>query len=167
LIESGASRTLQNDKGFTPLRNLEIARQDLADFANTFSFDFVKPTDVNMFVESVFPLMTSNARDELVDRWLSLRMMHMLTITAELAFDDIRYDGGSVRFEKIRPTSLEQCCGVCGIEHFDYIPTEVFQRNPEGLFQSFRDGWAIAWEAIANFLRNKQAPTKYQVEREI
>ena len=36
LIESGASRTLQNDKGNTPLRNLEIARQDFADFANTF-----------------------------------------------------------------------------------------------------------------------------------
>jgi len=167
LIASGASRTLRNDKGYTPLRNLEIARQNLADFANTFSFNFVKPIDVNMFVESAFPLMTSNARDELVDGWLSPRMMYMLTITAELASDGIRDDFNSVRFQKNRPTSLEVCCGVCGIRHFDYIPTEVFQRNPEGLFQSFCDGWAIAWEAITNLLQNKQAPTKSQVEREI
>jgi len=145
LIESGASRTLQNDKGYTPLRNLEMTRQNLQDFANTFSFNFVKPTDVNLFMESVFPLMTSNARDELVDGWLSPRMMHMLTITAELASDGIRDDVGSVRFEKFRSTSLEECCGFCGIEHFDYIPTEVFQINPEGLFQSFLDGWAIAY----------------------
>ena len=163
LIEFEADPTLRNDKGQTPLDCLEVTRQSTSDLKKTFSIAFINPVEVNAFVESALSLMADKVRSQLIDGWLSPRMTHMLLITAEIACGTIK-DCDCGQFTKFQPLPLLDCCWIT---FFQYIPTEVFHRNPQGLYKSFCDGWAIVWGAIESLLRKRQAPTISQVIKEI
>jgi len=109
--------------------------------------------------------MSQQQRSVLLEGWLSPRMKRMLTITAEINGDIFLDDVGL--FQSYEPTSLERCCDPFGINRIDYIPLEVLRRDPRGLFQSFHDGYAMCFEAIAAVLRRNQAPTVQRVRNEI
>ena len=95
-----------------------------------------------MFLETINPRMENDAKALLVDGWLSPRMMKMLTITAGIIYDLIG-DNRNVVFEPGRPTPLSEGSGVSDISIFEYIPSQVFHNNPEGIYKSFRDGWHL------------------------
>ena len=109
--------------------------------------------------------MSQQQRSALLEGWLSPRMKHMLCITAELNGDIFQDDGHL--FQRNEPTSLERCCAMFGVNRIDYIPLEVLQRDPRGLFRSFHDGYAMCFLAIAAVLRRNQAPTVQRVRNEI
>lgn len=116
--------------------------------------------------ETVLALIPSGSSDELIDEWLSPRMMKMFEITAELSVNIVKEDS-DVFFVKDKATPLSQCAGVFGVHLIHYIPTEILHQNCQGLYKSFCDGWGIVWSAIVKVIHNRQAPTITRIEQEI
>ena len=81
----------------------------------------------------------------------------------ELEMDGIREHDG-VSFTSGQPTSLSEC--LIGIRRIEYIPTQITKQNPEAFYKLF-NGWGIAWTAIWNVIRKRQAPTLTQVRQEV
>lgn len=124
-----------------------------------------RPIDVIPRLNATRALISPNVCSLLVDGWLSPRMMYMLECTAESVSTCL---GDIDIFTKFRPTPLAKCCCLwSGIHRIDYIPTEVLQRNSQGLYKSFADGWEIAWRAILQLIMRKEAPTTSRVQNEI
>jgi hypothetical protein len=48
----------------------------------------------------------------------------------------------------------------------EYIPPEVFQRNPQGLYEGFNTGWSMIFRAIADIFQRKQAPTVTRIRND-
>ena len=158
LVEAGASTGAKDKKENTPHAILlQKQRQKKA----------LIPIDVESFLNSVCFLMDNVQREHLVDGWLSPRMMKIFEITADLTMSSVK--DSNTEFEKFEPTSLETCYSMFfGIPRMDYVPYKIIsQRNPNGLYKSFQDGWGIVWEAIASLLHKKRAPTITRVEQEI
>lgn len=103
----------------------------------------------------------------LVDGWMSPRMKEMLFITAEIEMELISTDC-DVSFAPRIPTPLSECASVWGISRIDYIPATVFMtHNPNGLYQSFKDGWGYCFLAARALLKRGQTPTVQRVEQYI
>lgn len=84
-------------------------------------------------------------------------MIETLHTTAEEYYE-------SGLFQKNTPTCLadwEMLCIDC-----EYIPPEVFQRNPQGLYEGFNTGWSMICRAIADILQRKQAPTVTRIRND-
>ncbi len=166
LIEAGASMTAQNDRRSTPLECIGTMRQDHRDFRLTFGIRNEHPDRSKKFLDSTRLLMSDELRGQLVDDWLPPRMLEMLLITAEQAVDNMQNDIDL--FIKYRPKPIQECCvGFWSYSYFEYIPTDVFRRQPKGIYKSFVEGWQIVWEAISKLLNKKKVPTISSVEQEI
>lgn len=176
LISKGADKSLKNKKGQTALDCLEHSSyyddddDDDSNFRSAFRLSRMsRPLDVMPFVNSASLLMSPQMSSRLIDGWFSPRMIQLLdcTVTHEL-YDSSLHDQDSL-FQKFKPTSLKECCCcLCGIPRIEYIPPEVLERNSEGFYKSFADGWEIAWKAIQSVLsRKSEIPTISRVEYEI
>jgi len=166
LIQSGARRSAKDLKGHTPMTKLLKQRENKS---STFSTPRTSPTDVESFLDSAYHLMSKVQSRQLVDGWLSPRMLRMLEMTAAMIWDSINGPFTDSRLKNYAPTSLPICFDMCdGIEYIQYIPfVEISKKNPDGLYKSFEDGWGIVWEAIASLLHTQRAPTLTRVEQEI
>jgi len=107
--------------------------------------------------------MTEAQRSVLSEGWLSPRMRKMLIITAEIDGDTF-HDAGHL-FRPRVPTPLEECCD--GFNRIAYIPLHVLTRDRRGIFQSFHDGYAMCFPAIAAILRRNKAPTVQRIREEL
>jgi len=166
LLQFGASKTLQNDKGSTPIQSLVDIRQAREDFRETYHLRMTRPIDTFLFLESAQLLMEDEMKKSLIDGWLAPRMLNLLQVTAKLALIDIRND--SLTFSEDALTPLTQCCGVFSkVKHFDYIPPDIFRRNSLGFHKSFINGWKLAWEAILFALDRQIVPSKSNVNKVI
>jgi hypothetical protein len=165
LIGMGANRQLRNLDDETPLDCLEKTEASHQDFWSTFSQEgTIHESVVVPTFRSLKALATPAEHSLLIDGWLSPRMKLMLEITAQFGIE-MTLEGCEVNFESNQPSSLEECCGACGISLIEYIPASILEnKNPRGLYASFNDGWGYCFLAIHSLLRRGEAPTVKRVE---
>jgi len=166
LISVGANKSLTNENGHTPLDCLESSRQSYADYFATFDLKNSRPMDVIPHLNSGLALMPSDLCSVLIDGWLSPRMLYAFECTVGCVMSGM--EDHHMVFKKNKATSLKDCCDYPGMSRIEYIPTAVLQRNSEGLYKSFADGWEIVWTAIMVILsKKKNAPTLSRIRNEI
>lgn len=174
LIQHGAQRFVQNISGMTPLMVLERSRRDAEDTEEMYSLTAPKmPATIINYHCSAKLLMNDSLRRSLIDGWMSSRMHYMLKLTAESIVDLKECE--PVTFEEAKPMPYSKCFkeiyGFVQFEHgfprFEYIPTEIFLRNREGIPESFLSAWYMIWEAIMNLLRKRMSPSKTNIQNEL
>ena len=165
LMGMGANRQLRNLDNETPLECVEKTEASHQDFWSTFSQEgTIHESVVLPTFRSIKALTTPAEHSLLIDGWLSPRMKFMLEITAEFGIE-MTLEGCEVNFKSNQPTSLEECCGACGINLIEYIPASVLKsNNPRGLYASFNNGWGYCFLAVHSLLRRGEAPTVNRVE---
>ncbi|GFH57715.1 hypothetical protein CTEN210_14191 [Chaetoceros tenuissimus] len=168
LVHHGADKNVKNADGHTPLQCLETCIRNIQDFRATFGLIyFDKPSQMEKQHQCLLLLMKDSEKRQLIDGWMSPRMLLALKISAELGYDMIG-DLDGVSFQKFKPTPLSECCGLFGIHRIEHIPpTTLCAHNPDGLYKSFVDGWQIVWGAIMTLLQRNLVPTKTRVENEV
>lgn len=170
LVHNGADKNTENEDDHTPLQCLETSIRDIQDFSATFGLgNFNKPSQMEKQRQCLLLLMKDSEKRQLIDGWMSPRMLLALKISAELGYDMIG-DLDGVSFQKFKPTPLSDCCALFsfGIHRMEHIPpTALRAYNPDGLYKSFVDGWQIVWGAIMTLLQRNLVPTKTRVENEI
>lgn len=129
--------------------------------------NFNKPSQMEKQRQCLLLLMKDSEKRQLIDGWMSPRMLLALKISAELGYYMIG-DLDGVSFQQFKPTPLSDCCALFGIHRMEHIPpTTLRAYNPDGLYKSFVDGWQIVWGAIMTLLQRNLVPTKARVENEI
>ena len=169
LVHNGADKNTKNEDDRTPLQCVETSIRDIQDFSATFGLaNFNKQSQMEKQLQCLLLLMKDSEKRQLIDGWMSPRMLLALKISAELGYDTIGYDSYGVSFQKYKPTPLSECCGFGGIHRIEHIPPNTLRaHNPDGLYKSFVDGWQIVWGAIMTLLQRNLVPTKARVENEI
>ena len=168
LVHNGADKNTKNEDDHTPLQCLETSIRNIQDFSATFGLgNFIQQSQMEKQLQCLLLLMKDSEKRQLIDGWMSPRMLLALKISAELGYDKIgELDG--VSFQQFKPTPLSECCGFGGIHRIEHIPPNTLcAHNPDGLYKSFVDGWQIVWGAIMTLLQRNLVPTKARVENEI
>ena len=142
LLAYRASRAQTNLIGETPLRCFEQGLQNTCDFKAAMGMLKLPPReiDVKPKYQIAYMLMDPLNQAQLIEDWLSPRMRTMLTITAELAGDEIR-DGEFYTLS-------------------DFIPPSFQGPISDG----FKAGFVVVFDAVVLLLKAGKTPTVGRIQ---